>query len=152
MATSTLHTADVNDVDPYTTTVRNLRIWSDGVEWFLDGSDGAGKYTESCWSFDSFTEAVAAMPGFVENQPTNGVVFDWRSPRKPKPNLVSYHYSEDLETPTWSVYREEYLPGNWDGDPIDGSGEWISRHPSREAASAETERLFALVKQDTSAR
>ncbi len=148
MATSTLHidqpaTPGSGD-DPYTTVVTNLRIFSDGNEWMLDGSDGAGRYTESCWTFDSFEAAVAAMPEFVANQPANGVVFQWRSLR-PR-NLVSYHYSEDVDAPTWSVYREEYLPGHWDGDPIDGSGRLVSTHPDEKTARAEAERLYALVK------
>lgn len=32
--------------------------------WDLDGVDPDGRYTEACWSFDSWQEALAAVPDF----------------------------------------------------------------------------------------
>jgi hypothetical protein len=40
----------------------------------------------------------------------------------------------------WSVYREQYISRDHD-DPIDGSQEYVSTHPSEKAADAEARRL-----------
>jgi hypothetical protein len=67
--------------DGYTIRPTHLRVFTDGREWFIDGSDGDG-FTESCWSYDSFHEALAALPKFVQhNEAHNGVRFDWRNAR-----------------------------------------------------------------------
>lgn len=67
--------------DGYTTRPTHLRVFSDGGEWFVDGAADEG-YTESCWSFDSFEEALTALPEFVQNNEAhNGVKFDWRNAR-----------------------------------------------------------------------
>lgn len=41
---------------------------------------------------------------------------------------------------TWSVYREQYVSPDAE-EPIDGSQEHVSSHPSEDAANAESERL-----------
>jgi hypothetical protein len=68
--------------DNYTTTPTHLRVWNDGKEWFVDAADNEGRYTESCWSADSFEEAVSLMQEFVEAQFYNGVTFRWDANRK----------------------------------------------------------------------
>ena len=64
----------MKDEDEYTTKPTHLRIFSDAayrddgfleVEWFIDGRDDNGKYTEMCWSYDSFEEAVSALSEFT---------------------------------------------------------------------------------------
>lgn len=70
-------------LDDYTTTPTHLRIFSDGAEWFLDAVDDQGRFTEACWSYDSFQDAVNDLASFVELQTTYaGVTFQWR----PSPN------------------------------------------------------------------
>lgn len=50
---------------------------------------------------------------------------------------------------TWSVYREEYVSVHHDA-PIDGTQEFVSQHPSEEAARVESRRLQALVSRQAS--
>lgn len=42
-----------------------------GDEWFIDGVDAEGHYTEACWSFDTEEEAAAAIPEFCQNHRIN---------------------------------------------------------------------------------
>lgn len=71
----------------YTTRPTHVRLYSESypdgnVEWFIDGADDDGNYTEACWSYDSYGEAVANLADFVEVQTTHaGVVWDWRPQR-----------------------------------------------------------------------
>lgn len=54
---------------------------------------------------------------------------------------VHFYWSEDVpETGAWSVYREVW-PYEDAPEPIDGSQEWVSRHPDEETARAEAFRL-----------
>jgi len=60
--------------DCYTTRPTRARIFSETVcgvgieprvEWFLDGVEEMdGRYTEACWSYDTFAEALADLPEF----------------------------------------------------------------------------------------
>jgi hypothetical protein len=81
------------DHDGYTTEPTHLRVFGefsmtpDGAthaEWFIDGADDDGNYTESYWSYDTFAEAIADLPDFVEKNATSGVTFVWRSARTMK--------------------------------------------------------------------
>ena len=76
------------DTSDYTTRPTHVRLYSDthstddNVEWLIDGADDDGNYTEACWSYDSYGEAVANLADFVEVQATHaGVVWDWRPQR-----------------------------------------------------------------------
>lgn len=37
----------------------------DGHQWAVDGIDRQGGYTESCWAFDRWADALAAVPAFM---------------------------------------------------------------------------------------
>lgn len=66
--------------DTYTTTPTHLRLWADVglftpatrgeptvyVEWFIDGADDEGNFTEMCWSFDTYAEALECLSEFYE--------------------------------------------------------------------------------------
>jgi hypothetical protein len=61
-------------------------------------------------------------------------------------SLYTLHYvSADGPGPdaTWSVYREQYESPHAD-EPIDGTGEHVSTHPSEDEARTEADRLQAL--------
>jgi hypothetical protein len=64
-------------IDCYTARPTRARIFSDAAyanidgqiveqrEWFLDGVEEMdGRYTEACWSYDTFAEALADLPEF----------------------------------------------------------------------------------------
>lgn len=59
----------------FTDKVTHLRVHTDGSEWFIDGADDSGDYTEACWSYDSFAGAVAALPEFYAALSDYGVTF-----------------------------------------------------------------------------
>jgi hypothetical protein len=68
--------------DAYTDEPTYVRIFTDGMEWFIDGVDNEGNYTESCWSFDSHEEAAANVEDFVKIATEDwGVTWKWRQPR-----------------------------------------------------------------------
>lgn len=63
--------------DTYTTTPTHLRLWADvwvnadtrepvGTEWYIDGADDEGNFTEMCWSFDTYAEALMCLSEFYE--------------------------------------------------------------------------------------
>lgn len=77
------------DLDLYTTTPTHVQVFAEvfrgddgrvvAVEWYVHGMDDSGHYTEACWSYDSFGEAISALPTFVETQKWHaGVRFAWR--------------------------------------------------------------------------
>jgi hypothetical protein len=55
-------------VDPRT--IKKLRIFWEPVghahQWCIDGIDNTGGYTESCWSYDTFDEAVQSLTEFAK--------------------------------------------------------------------------------------
>lgn len=54
-------------MDPdYCDIVTKLRIYSEDGEWFLDGRDDENRYTPSCWSFDTFQDAVDSISDFIK--------------------------------------------------------------------------------------
>ena len=68
--------------DAYTDEPTHVRIYSDGKEWFLDGADDEGNYTEQCWSYDSHEAAAADVAEFVKiTSEDSGVKWKWRNPR-----------------------------------------------------------------------
>lgn len=69
MTTSTLHPIAVEDHEYSTGPFVKCRIFNGGLDrdWCLDAVDATGNYSESCWSFDTFDQAVAALPEFWEN-------------------------------------------------------------------------------------
>lgn len=67
--------------DHYITDPTHVRLFSDGREWFLDGANDEGGYTEVCYRFDTFNEARDAMPHFVMSCQDCGITFHWQSPR-----------------------------------------------------------------------
>lgn len=68
--------------DAYTDEPTHIRIFSDGREWFVDGADDEGNYTEQCWSYASFDEAGADVENFIKNTATySHVAWKWRQPR-----------------------------------------------------------------------
>lgn len=67
--------------DPYTTRPTHLRMWCDDGEWFIDGLDEDGRFTEMCWSFDTFAEALASLPEFPLFAAMDKVTWDWRKQR-----------------------------------------------------------------------
>lgn len=64
--------------DAYTDEPTHVRIFSDGNEYFVDGADDEGNYTEMCWSFDSFAEAIEEMADFVKLSTEAGAKWKWR--------------------------------------------------------------------------
>lgn len=72
----------------YTKEPTHLRIFSDSRvndnpsrEWFVDGANDVGNYTEMCWSYDSFEDAVNDLADFVNTSTTaGGVAWKWRTP------------------------------------------------------------------------
>ena len=63
MSVNTLHPSPTATGDADVTV--KLRIFSepttDGAQWTVDGVDTEGNYSERVWSFDTFSEAVAAL-------------------------------------------------------------------------------------------
>jgi hypothetical protein len=55
---------DPNYIDP--ATVTKLRIFWAG-DWNVDGINERGGFTESCWSFDTYAEAIAALEEFYQS-------------------------------------------------------------------------------------
>jgi hypothetical protein len=51
------------------------------------------------------------------------------------------------DTATWSVYREQYVTPD-DDEPIDGSQEYVSTHPTEREADAEARRLQGTVNKE----
>ena len=68
--------------DAYTDEPTHIRIFSDGVEWFVDGADDEGNCTEQCWSYDGHASASADVKNFIDNTALHsGVKWKWRQPR-----------------------------------------------------------------------
>lgn len=45
--------------------VTRLRILKEDGEWFLDGTDGRGNYSTTCWSYDTFAAAWSDVADFA---------------------------------------------------------------------------------------
>jgi hypothetical protein len=70
------------DEDAYTIEPTHVRVFNeDSEQWTIDGADNDLNYTESCWSYDTFAEAVAAIPEFVEHATMSGVRWQWDTVR-----------------------------------------------------------------------
>lgn len=79
------------DQDPfndYTDQPSKIRIYSDChlpgkvYEWFIEGIDKTGRFTEDCWSYDSFEEAVADLKRFVETTARYGIRWNLTAPKQ----------------------------------------------------------------------
>ena len=44
-------------------------VWEYGDEWHLDAADNFGRYSDECWTFETWDEALAALPEFREAVP-----------------------------------------------------------------------------------
>lgn len=91
MSTPEPITPSTPEADCYTTTPTRLRIWSDGGEWFLDGADDRGAFTEGCWSYDTHAAAVAALAEFVDARRLDGVTWQWRTRRPTAADRARQH-------------------------------------------------------------
>lgn len=66
--------------DGYTTVVNYLLIVCDSGEWFLDGRNANGDFTEACWSYDTWAEAMADVPEFARALTEDyGLTVEWRT-------------------------------------------------------------------------
>lgn len=89
----TVVTGPVDDDLGYTDRPTHVRLFSDEIghvgdepllEWNIDGADNAGRFTEMCWTFGTFSDAAAALSDFVVEATTRGVVWDWDVTRRTK--------------------------------------------------------------------
>ena len=76
-----MSTKEPENDDFYTDTPTHVRIWTDGVEWYVDAADDGGKFTVACFSYDSFDAALADMKFFIECVSDSGVTFLWNKDR-----------------------------------------------------------------------
>jgi len=53
--------------DEYAAKPTILRFWHEDGEWFLDGVDHEGRYSEACWSYDHRADAWEDIPTFYES-------------------------------------------------------------------------------------
>lgn len=74
--------------DEYTSTPTHIRVFEDAGEWFVDGADNDLRYTEACWSYDTFDEALAAIPEFVAEASSE---WRWDSQRPHPSRHLSAH-------------------------------------------------------------
>lgn len=51
--------------------ITRLRIVKEDGEWFLDGTDGRGNYSTTCWSYDTFEDAWADVADFATTFPAH---------------------------------------------------------------------------------
>lgn len=64
----------------YITVVSHLMITKEHGQWFLDGRDSYDDYTEACWSYDTWAEAMADVPDFIRALTEDyGLTIEWRS-------------------------------------------------------------------------
>lgn len=47
--------------------ITRLRIYKEDGEWFLDGTDDDGNYSEHFWSYDSHADAIKNVGDFAAN-------------------------------------------------------------------------------------
>lgn len=45
--------------------ITHLRLRKEYDEWALDGADDEGNYSGSCWTYETFEEAVADLDDFA---------------------------------------------------------------------------------------
>jgi hypothetical protein len=57
--------SQVTKVRIFTELTYNEGLDDDSIQWTLDGIDGQGGYTEDVLSFDTWAEAIAAIPAFI---------------------------------------------------------------------------------------
>ena len=70
MAESRIRYQNVSVDDDYADVTTHYRIWKDDGEWFLDAvDDSSGRYSEMCWSYDSWQEAIDDLPTFRKECP-----------------------------------------------------------------------------------
>lgn len=79
--TSDLIEVPDDNEDPYTSTPTHVRLYQEGEEWFIDGQDDSYRYTEMCWSYDTFAEAAANLADFVKLSQLSGVTWQWNASR-----------------------------------------------------------------------
>jgi hypothetical protein len=72
-------TSNIED-DGYTSEPTHIRLTGDCGEWTIDGVDNDLRYTEPVWTFDTFDEAVAAIPEFVKDT-AERVTWKWDTNR-----------------------------------------------------------------------
>ena len=63
----------------YASRITHLSIVFEDGEWFLDGRDEHNDYTEACWSYDTWDEAMADVPDFIRALTEDyNVTIEWR--------------------------------------------------------------------------
>jgi hypothetical protein len=63
----------------YATVISHILVIKEDGEWFLDGRDSENNYTEACWSYDTWAEAMADVPDFIRALTEDyGVTIEWR--------------------------------------------------------------------------
>jgi len=67
------------DANGYALIVNHLLIVKEDNQWFLDGRNTNSDFTEACWSYDTWAEAMAAVPDFSRALTEDyGVTIEWR--------------------------------------------------------------------------
>ena len=65
--------------DYYITVVNYIRVLGEDGQWFIDGRDEYGDYTEACWTYDTWAEAIADVPEFIRALTEEyGLTIEWR--------------------------------------------------------------------------
>jgi hypothetical protein len=63
----------------YTRRVTHVHVFYEDDSWFLDGRDEHDNFTEACWSYDTWDEAMAQVPEFIRALTEDySVTIDWR--------------------------------------------------------------------------
>lgn len=68
-----------DDQAGYAQRVTHILVVHEDGEWFIDGRDERGDYTEACWSYDTWAEAMANVPDFIRALTEDyGITIEWR--------------------------------------------------------------------------
>jgi len=69
----------MTDANGYATLIDHIYVYHDNGEWFIDGRDRHDNFTEACWSYDTWAQAMADVPDFIERLIRDyGVLIKWR--------------------------------------------------------------------------
>lgn len=91
----------------------HVRVFQDEnttKDWCIDGVNGSGQFTEECWRFTTWQEAMDAVPEFVKAQRNVGVIFHWR-PQE----FEARHWANPRSFPAKFCWHPYCRDTNWGG-------------------------------------